>query len=786
MGREVARTSMALTETPFHLDVDRLTKHAVCFGMTGSGKTGLCVTLLEELNRAGIPLIVIDPKGDMANLMLAFKGLSAKEFTPWIDDAAARSKGLTSEELGAKTANQWREGLERWDIHQSDVSEYVTRSDIQVYTPGSHAGIPVNVLGALSVPSEAVVNDLDALTELATSTVSGLLSLAGLDVSPAVDPAHIVMSQVLLNAWHTGEDLDLESYILRIVDPSFERVGVFSVDTFFPKKDRMKLAMRLNGLIAAPSFGPWREGVALDIQQMLTPSNDKTPVRIFYLAHLNEQQRQFFSALLLSQIVAWSRQQPGTSRLRAMVYFDEVYGYLPPYPKNPPTKSAVLTLMKQARAVGVGTMLVTQNPVDIDYAALSNAGTWMVGRLQTPQDRARVIEGLIASDGTLQRSDMESLLGELPSRTFVVKSAGETEARLVHSRWAMSFLRGPLTLKEVQRLQPETTPERSNGQPPPPPPLGTFASSGLNQKREGQKSQVPEGWSEAYLDLTAGSYPKLRHLLHSLMLSSTSDGWRACIYVTAKMHFDEGRSFKMDVEEHRLVVDTGEEVAILDLDGPIHRVLDGPPPEVLAVWPARWSTKSQVKAITRRIKREILREETTMMYQHVPFKVVSRPNEAQEAFAVRVREEALRRADDAIAGMKAKLDREVSRWEEKRHRLQVELSQKRVDAQGQVATEVVSAAETLYGLFLGRRRSLASMATRRQQTVRAQGRVEKIESQIVDYELKLETARDAFLDEMEQIRDAQLSELGAISTIEVGLESDDIEISEISALWIPF
>ena len=456
IGRSCDPKTMKPTEAALHLKADRLTRHAVCFGMTGSGKTGLCVTLLEELALQGVPLIIIDPKGDMANLALGFSEHTPTDFEPWVDPSEAERQGISVAELAANTANRWRKGLQDWGVSRERVQQFTTKTAVNIYTPGSQAGRPVDVMSSLAPPRDAL--DDESLVELVAGTVSGLLGLIGVEADPVRDARHIVMSTIVEAAWRANESLSLEDLVLRIVDPPFSKVGVFPVDTFFPRNDRMELAMRLNGVVASPSFAGWKTGAPLEPSDFLT-RGDKTPVSIFYLAHLDDQQRMFFVSLLLNRLVAWSRRQPGTGALRALLYFDEVYGYLPPYPKNPATKRPMMTLMKQARAVGLGTMVVTQNPVDVDYGALSNSGTWLIGRLQTKQDRARVLDGLELSGSTLDKSELDDWLEKLPSRCFLIRDLKEDAPALVHSRWAISYLRGPLTRREVERLgdkQPAT------------------------------------------------------------------------------------------------------------------------------------------------------------------------------------------------------------------------------------------------------------------------------------------------------------------------------------------
>ena len=370
-----------------------LTTHAVCVGMTGSGKTGLCLSLLEEAGLDGIPAIAIDPKGDLGNLLLTFPNLEASDCLPWIDESVARRKELTNEAFAEKTANLWKSGLASWGQDGERIRRYRNAVDMAIYTPGSSAGLPLTILKSFNAPPQAVMDDNDALRDRVQASTSGVLALLGIDADPVRSREHILLSNVLDRAWRAGRDLDLPSLIREIQKPPFERVGVVDLETFYPAKDRLELGMQLNNLLASPSFASWLEGEPLDVQKLLYTADGKPRLSILSIAHLNDSERMFFVTILLNEILSWMRSQPGTGSLRAILYMDEVFGYFPPV-ANPPSKKPMLTLLKQARAYGLGCVLATQNPVDLDYKGLSNAGTWFLGRLQTERDKARVLEGL--------------------------------------------------------------------------------------------------------------------------------------------------------------------------------------------------------------------------------------------------------------------------------------------------------------------------------------------------------------------------------------------------------
>jgi hypothetical protein len=443
-----------LAADPLMYDSRDLTTHAVCIGMTGSGKTGLCISLLEEAALDGIPALVIDPKGDIANLMLTFPDLTPSEFRPWIDAGEAARKGVSSDELAAKTAETWKKGLAEWGQDGERIRRFRDSVDIAIYTPGSTAGLPLSILRSFA-PSPAG-SDSTGTRDRISAAVSGLLGLVGIAADPLKSREHILLSAIVDAAWSKGNALDLAGLIGAIQKPPFDKVGVFDVETFYPAKDRLELAMAINNLLASPGFSVWLEGEALDIQRLLFTAEGKPRISIVSIAHLTDAERMFVVTLLLNELVAWMRRQSGTSALRALFYMDEIFGYFPPT-AMPSSKLPMLTLMKQARAFGLGVLLATQNPVDLDYKGLSNAGTWFIGRLQTERDQQRVIDGLSSTlaGAEFDRAMLEKLMAGISPRVFLMRKASEDQPLLFRTRWALSYLRGPLTLPEITRLMEE-------------------------------------------------------------------------------------------------------------------------------------------------------------------------------------------------------------------------------------------------------------------------------------------------------------------------------------------
>ncbi|RME42090.1 MAG: ATP-binding protein, partial [Chloroflexi bacterium] len=455
LGKEYDVAAGQLLDRLLMYDARDLTTHAVCVGMTGSGKTGLCIDLLEEAAIDHVPAIIIDPKGDITNLLLAFPELRPEDFRPWINVDDARRKGLSEDEFAAQQAELWRKGLGQWGQDGDRIRLLRESADFVIYTPGSDAGIPVSILQSFAAPPLSWDTEAELLRERIQGTVSALLGLIGVDADPVRSREHILLSNLFEHFWRQGEDLDLPKLILSIQNPPIRQLGVFDVDTFYPEKERFELAMSLNNIIAAPGFQSWLQGQPLDVAGFLSTPAGKPRHSIFYIAHLSDPERMFFVTMLLNQVITWMRTQPGTTSLRALLYMDEIFGFFPPV-ANPPSKQPMLTLLKQARAFGVGVVLTTQNPVDLDYKGLTNAGTWFIGRLQTERDKMRVLDGLESASSeagqALNREELSRIISDLDKRVFLLHNVHEEAPVTFQTRWAMSYLRGPLTRTQVRGL----------------------------------------------------------------------------------------------------------------------------------------------------------------------------------------------------------------------------------------------------------------------------------------------------------------------------------------------
>jgi hypothetical protein len=528
LGRHYDLAERQLKDDLLMYDAKDLCTHAMCVGMTGSGKTGLCLALLEEAAIDGIPAICVDPKGDLANLMLSFPQLRPEDFLPWLEQGEATRKGMTLEALAADTATKWKNGLASWGQTPDRIQRFKDAVDVAIYTPGSNAGLQLTVLKSFDAPPKQVLEDADAMRERITGAASGLLTLMGINADPLLSSEHILISSILDFSWRQGKNVTVADLIGLIKRPPISRVGVLDLDTFMPPAERSKIAMQLNNLLASPAFSTWLEGEALSIPRLLYTPEGKPRLTILSIAHLSDSERMFFVTILLNELLAWMRTQSGTSSLRAMFYMDEVYGYFPPSAK-PPSKPPMLTLLKQARAFGLGITLATQNPVDLDYKGLSNIGTWFLGRLQTERDKARVLEGLegaaVQSGAAFDRGKMEQLLASLGNRVFLMNNVHDDGPSVFQSRWAMSFLAGPLARDKIaslmadrKRTEANTTAAAENGNQP-------ASESVRNSVSTPSRPVVPTGVLERFL------VPSIRQA------KGTKSVYRPAAYAEGSAHY---------------------------------------------------------------------------------------------------------------------------------------------------------------------------------------------------------------------------------------------------------
>jgi hypothetical protein len=789
LGRKVALTDPSVTEDNLEYKADRFVRHGVCIGMTGSGKTGLSVGLIEELVLAGVPVICIDPKGDLANLALLFPNLKGSDFAPWVDDGEARRKGVTPEQLGQDTADMWKKGLAGYGLGPDTMRTLSDRMQLSLYTPGSESGIPVNVMGALGRPADATLEDGDARRELITGTVSGLLSLIGVDADPVRSPEHLVVSQIVEEAWMGGEDLDTEKLILRIVDPPFKKVGVFPLDRFWSPDDRMELAMKLNGVMAAPSFQAWTRGARIDPDAMTDTSSGRVPVSIFYMAHLSDSERMFFSSLLLERIVAWSRAQSGTSSLRALVFLDEAFGFMPPHPANPPTKKPLLTLMKQARAVGVGVLLSTQNPVDLDYKGLTNAGTWFLGRLSTQQDIKRVSEGMRTAGAA--SDDVVDLIGTMKPRQFLLRDVSEDTPTLFNTRWVMSYLRGPITRLEIARLPGLEAP------PPPsraaaPSAAAAAAASTPDDGLDGMPQPTPQGTDTFFLDPRAAFAARMEGAFDRFAGRARDDGaveYAPALYARVRLRFDEERSgFALDEDHHMVwypLDGRGLPDEVLDVPMDERDLLTEAPDGRFHPLPEWLDESKELTQAKRDVVDRIYRDQSRGQWTCPPLKLHGASEETRASFEARCREAIEDNVDAALARLKDSYEAKIDRVQDRIRKKQNQLEELESKAKAEKAAEMVNIGEVVLSFFMGRKRSVGSVLTKRKTTATTGRRIDTAEDDLGAMQAELEALADELAAKTAELEKEHGAALEQIEQRTVGLEKNDIDVREFGILWVP-
>jgi hypothetical protein len=802
---------------PFVFDSADLTTHGVVVGMTGSGKTGLAVTVLEEALLSGIPCFILDPKGDMGNLLLNFPDFAVSDFRPWVDEAEAERKGVTPDQLATDTANTWKEGLAGAGITPERMKELRDGSEMTIYTPGSGAGIGLNVLGSMKAPSLDWETQGELINDEIEAFVSSLLSLAGIESDPVSGPEHILLSTIIESFWREGRDLDLATLVGQVPRPPFRKLGVFDVDTFFPEKDRMALAMKLNGLLASPSFAAWLEGDPLDVGQMLT-GGDKTKAAIVYLSHLSDAERMFVVTLLFSKVVSWFRTQPGTSDLRALVYMDEVFGYVPPT-AEPPSKKPILTILKQARAHGVGLILSTQNPVDLDYKAMSNASTWMVGRLQTENDKKRILEGVDSATGGVDIATVDKQISDLEKRQFVMASAKASEPTLFGTRWAMSFLAGPLTRDRVSTLM--AAKKESLGSAPPP--VGEEAavreSAAAAERTAGAEAapapaasvvaETPAAPAPAPLapepaDDAVPIQPKAAEGVQSVFLDPaaawagevgadpTATHFQPAATALINLLYDDTKAGVNHQEVFEAVlfplgpVLTPESVKEVDHDPRDFRI-ESPAVATYALPEVKIDTKTYWANLGKDLTNHLIGAKKVTVYKNEALKLFSRPGETREDFETRVNAAAEQAVDDAIAKLKDKHSARLERAQVALSKAENRVADTEASAGSKQTEEWVSGAGDLLGMLFGkgkRSNPLGQAARRRSASSEARARAENARAALAEEQADLETLKADLEDEVADLEDEFAAKL-EIEEVEVPLEKTDVRVAELKLVWIP-
>jgi hypothetical protein len=796
LGKAFDLDNSAMLEDEVYYDPDDLTTHAVITGMTGSGKTGLGVIMLEEAALQGIPAIIIDPKGDLTNLLLHFPDLLPEDFQPWVDKDAARREGVSVEEAAEKAANLWRKGLASYGIDKRHLEALRDSVQYAVYTPGSDAGLPVSILASLSAPDIPWEGNREVLREKISSTVTAILGLVGMrNIDPVQAKEHILLSNIFEEAWKVGRDLDMASLITHVQSPPFDRLGVFTLEQFYPEKDRLSLAMLLNNFLAAPSFHTWLEGQPLDIGQILYSKSGQPRHSIFYLAHLNDQERMFFVTLLYTAIESWMRAQKGATGLRAIVYFDEIVGYLPPT-MNPPSKNIILRMLKQARAFGVGLVLATQNPVDLDYKALSNAGTWMIGRLQTEQDKARLLDGLEGAAPGVDRRAYDRMISLLGKRVFLLHNVHESGSKTFHTRWAMNYLAGPMTraqipaVNELARVMARVSAQVPVGKDEP-----KHSESAKNLGQDVAPvlpGSVPvfyhpdnRGISDALqevADQIPGDVPRPHYFYRPELV-----GQARVVYLARKYNISEEAAFTVRIDEmRRRGLVRWENLSAKPID--LHVLEDQPLSD------ATFDSLEKLSIVDARFIRDlqsdfadwIYRTQTLKLRVNQVLDVVAEPGLSDEEFRRKCQ-------DAAEEKKKAELDTLNKRYRNQLDTLETRLTreQNRLDSyKDQLGhrrmEELGRGVENVLGLFTGSRRRVTTSLTSRRMTSQAKANVDKSETEIKRIQRDIEELKAEHQADIAKVEHKWEDALDQVVEEPISAFKKDIFIEKFGLMWLPY
>ena len=784
------------------LDARDLTTHGVIIGMTGSGKTGLGVGLIEEAAIDRIPVIAIDPKGDLPNLLLTFPELAPSDFRPWINEDVARQRGTDPDTYAAQQAETWRTGLAGWGQDGERIRRLREHADFTVYTPGSAAGISVSVLRSFDAPPQALVDDADAFRERVQSSVTGLLGLLGIDADPVRSREHILLSSILDDAWRKGRDLDLGTLIQAIQQPPFTRLGVMELETVYPAKDRFGLAMQLNALLASPGFQAWMEGAPLDVASLLYTPAGKPRVSIFSIAHLGDAERMFFVTMLLSAVLAWTRSQPGTTTLRALLYMDEVFGFFPPT-ANPPSKQPMLTLLKQARAYGLGVVLATQNPVDLDYKGLGNTGTWFIGRLQTERDKARVLDaldGAMAGSNPVPRAELDRMISGLQQRAFLMHSVHRGAPTLMTTRWVMSYLAGPMTLAQIRTLSASSAADAPPvAMPAAPPATATADPSAATFDVAPHAPADPPAMMATPSRAPSRPLlpPDVRQFFVPPVARAEGLQYRPAVMAAAEARYAQQR---LGVDETRAL-----QVLVPLADGAIPftperaEVVDLPV-EFLETEPVEGATfeplpaaASQARSYTgwsRDLVRWIQGSQPIVLYESKALKLASQVGESERDFRIRLSERAREERDAQADRVRARFESRFRTLQDRIRRAEQAAARKAAQSQQAMLSTGVAVLGGLLGAVLsgnakgqvGRASTAARGAGRvaqtRQETAMAGETVEAVRAQIDDLERELRTELDRLDDEA--FGEAPLEEVAVRPSLNA------IAMRVVALAWLPY
>lgn len=770
LGREIdPRTQKEKQDLLY--DSKHLTTHAVCVGMTGSGKTGLGIVFLEEAGIDKIPAIIIDPKGDLGNLFLTFPNLSSAEFKPWIDKSEAESKGISLDEYSESISKTWKEGLASWGEDSERIKKFRNSVDLAIYTPASKAGIPISILNSFSAPPQAEIDDTETLRERILSITSSLLGLLGINADPVKSREQILISTIIQHAWQNGQNLDIASLIQQVQKPPFSKVGALDIDTFYPPKDRLSLSINLNNLLASPGFQTWMEGVPLDIGKMLYTKEGKPKLSVISIAHLSDSERMFFVTLLLNEFISWMRQQSGTSSLRAILYMDEIFGFFPPI-AAPPSKLPMLTLLKQARAYGIGIILATQNPVDLDYKGLSNCGTWFIGKLQTERDKTRVLDGLrIASNGEMDSKELDQMISLTGKRRFIMRSIYEKQPILFESRWTLSYLKGPLTLNQIASLDSgkELVKEESVN-------LRLDEKNSQLNSKPNVPPQVPESFANINHAIQHVSYePKLMGIakVHFVNSKNNIDVWQDVNLVLSvedenEVNWEEGKDFP--------------ELKRWLQNEPLPNSTFGKLPPLL-------SQEKNYQLFTKQLAATLYQNQTYTIYQTKNPSLVSKQGESESDFRVRAAFAMREKRDELIKKVREKYAGKIESLNEKINRSQNKANQKKQFVLWQKIQTWLSFIFTLFMAALNRKVTQGTISQtgtslrRATKTTKDSQDAVLAEGEIASYQKQLQDVQAQMNAEIASLNAEDMAEKISVESISIRPRKSDIDVQKVGLVW---
>ncbi len=778
LGKEVNSETQELTDNLLLYKSKHLTTHAALIGMTGSGKTGLGIDIIEEAVIDNIPIIIIDPKGDMGNLLLTFPELKPENFEPWVDAVTAETKGLTVKEFAAETAATWKKGIESWQQNKSRIKTLKDNAEYLIYTPGSSAGIQLSVLSSFDAPSEDIIDDPDTFTSIINSTVSSILALINIKGDIFQSKEYLLLSNIFSHLWRKGIGITLEELIGYVTNPPFDKIGVLPLKSFYDQKDRLNLAMKLNTVLASPGFAAWTEGENIDIQNLLYTKEGKPKVSILSIAHLDDSQRMFFVTLFLNRYISWMRQQSGTSSLKSILYMDEIFGFFPAV-GNPPSKKPMLLLLKQARAFGISVILSTQNPIDLDYKGLSNIGTWFIGRLQTKQDKERVMDGLLKSnEDSLDKNEIENLLSNIQSRVFLFKSAHEDRLKLMQTRWVLSYLRGPLSKKEIRKLMTDkktkiTNSEKSKEQKTPVKKVSAAGNTDANVVQSVISEEIEQYYSvntaygkeivyEPFL-LTEGKV-KFVNATRGIDTEKTFSNRYYLRDDMTELNFQEGEKFEFDIQ-----------------------LFDKKPTEQSRFYslPAFIEELKNFNPLKKAYSDFLYRENKLELYKCTALKAESKPGESLRDFKIKLTDLIRDKKSEAVEKLRKKYGTKGDRLQDRYEKLMLRLDKEKSDVSSKRTDTAMSLGMAVLGSFLGggTKRRVNSSISSASKIAKEKADVRRVEQEILQVKNDMQELRADLARDIDLIKEKFNIENYKIETFYIKPRRSDIYDVNVILLW---